>query len=216
MVKNRFLIGYYGYWVILTYLNAVAGLAGIYFSLGGNVRYALMCLMAAGLCDGFDGRVASLKKRTDREKSYGIQIDAFADIISFGLLPVFIGYTFVKDNSTPSLLIFYLIISAVFVLTALIRLAYFNVIETEFLLKSEKRIFFTGLPVTSVSMIIPVIYSLYSFLNLSLSAAYLIMLMFISISFIANVRVPKPRGRSLIFLCLAVLPAAIYIIFIGS
>ena len=211
MEKTKILIGYYGFWVILTYINAIAGLIGIYFALTGNIRYALICLMAAGLCDGFDGRVANLKERTDREKSYGIQIDAFADIISFGLLPAVIGYTIITSTNILIPVFLYLIISVIFVLTALIRLAYFNVIEIEHLNNKEKQKYFSGLPVTSVSIIIPFIYSIFSVLNITLSLVYTIMLIIISIAFIVNIKIPKPRGRSLILLCLIVLPAAIYI-----
>jgi len=214
--KTKIIIGYYGFWVILTYINAVAGLTGIYFALTGNIRYALICLMTAGLCDGFDGRIANLKERTDREKNYGIQIDALADIISFGLLPVVIGYAVITNNNMFIPVFLYLIISVIFVLTALIRLAYFNVIETEHLNNNEKQKYFSGLPVTSVSIMIPFIYSIFSIFNISLSLVYTIMLLVISIAFIINIKIPKPHGRSLIFLCLAVLPAAIYIIFIGG
>lgn len=64
----------------------------MYFALGGNIGYAVICLMISGLCDMFDGPVARLKNRTTSEESYGVQIDALADIISFGIFPVVIGY----------------------------------------------------------------------------------------------------------------------------
>jgi len=214
--KTKILIGYYGFWVILTYINAIVGLIGMYFSLQGNIRYALICLMAAGLCDGFDGRIASLKERTNREKSYGIQIDAFADIISFGLLPAVIGYAIITNNDMNIPVFLYLIFSVIFVLTALIRLSYFNVIEIEHLNNNEKQKYFSGLPVTSVSIIIPFIFSICSIVNIPLSEVYTIMLIIISIAFVVNIKIPKPRGRALILLCLIVLPAAIYIVFIGG
>ncbi|MCL2765712.1 MAG: phosphatidylserine synthase [Treponema sp.] len=214
--KTKILIGYYGFWVVLTYINAAAGLTGIYFALTGNIRYALISLMAAGLCDGFDGRIANLKERSDREKSYGIQIDALADIISFGLLPAVIGYAIITNSNMQTPVFLYLIISVMFVLTALIRLAYFNVIEIEHLNNNKKQEYFSGLPVTSVSIIIPFIFSICSVFNIPFSFVYTIMLIVISIAFIINIKIPKPRGRSLILLCLIVLPAAMYIIFIGG
>jgi len=177
--KNNFLIGYYGFWVILTYLNAIAGLFGIFFAMGGHIRYALMCLMISGLCDGLDGRVANLKERTDRQKGYGIQVDSFADIISFGILPVFLGGSIIQKYFTAEIFItFYLIISVIYILAAIIRLAYFNVIETEHLNKKERRNFFEGLPVTSVAIIIPVFYSICCIFNFSLSYVYMVMLLF--------------------------------------
>jgi len=214
--KPGILIGYYGFWVILTYVNAVAGLIGMYFALNGNIRLALILLMFAGLCDGLDGRVASLKERTDRQKNYGIQIDAFADIISFGLLPVVIGYIIITGYDVQLLTSFYLAISVVFILASLIRLAYFNVIETEHLNKNEKRTFFVGLPVTTVSLLIPIVYSLCCVFNLPLPLIYAIMLAGVSVVYVVRIKIPKPRGRLLVLLCLAALPAAIYIIFLGG
>lgn len=90
--EGKLIIGYYGFWVVLTYLSVASAVVGMHFALGGNIRYALFCLMISGVCDTLDGRVANLKERTDRQKNYGVQIDALADIISFGVLPVVIGY----------------------------------------------------------------------------------------------------------------------------
>ena len=69
MKKSPF-IGYYGYWVILTYLSVVSAIVGIYFSFNGNIKEALICLMISGVCDMFDGTVARMAKRTDNEKKF--------------------------------------------------------------------------------------------------------------------------------------------------
>lgn len=120
--------------------------------------------MLSGVCDILDGRVASLKKRIDREKNYGIQIDALADIINFGVLPAVIGYAvaphYLTQNDGSFGLIINMVLFSIYVLTALIRLAYFNVIEVELQNKNEKRKYCEGLPVTSVALIIPFIYSI--------------------------------------------------------
>jgi len=213
--KPKFLIGFYGFWVVITYFNAIAGLIGMYFALTGHIKYALICLMFAGLCDGIDGKVASLKERNDREKSFGIQIDAFSDIISFGIFPPVLGYALIKYED-PVFVFVYLVISVLFILAALIRLAYFNVIETEHLNRKERRTFFEGLPVTSVSIFLPIIYSLCCVLNLPLSYLYTIALVIIAILFVVRIKLPKPRGMALVFLILAALPAAVYIILFGG
>ena len=85
------MLGIYNYTVILTYLGMLSGFAGILFLLNGNVRGALICLMISGVCDMFDGKVASTKKdRTRSEKRFGIQIDSLSDLICFGVLPALI------------------------------------------------------------------------------------------------------------------------------
>ena len=53
---------------------------------------ALLCLMFAGFCDMFDGKIASTMKRTKQEKRFGIQIDSLSDLICFGALPALIVF----------------------------------------------------------------------------------------------------------------------------
>jgi CDP-diacylglycerol--serine O-phosphatidyltransferase len=217
--KNHYksVVGYYGFWVRLTYINAVIAVFGIHFALAGNIRYALVCLMLSGLCDGLDGKIANLKDRTVREKSYGIQIDSLADIISFGVLPAAIGYALIAAGASQGLTIAGTLIFAGYVLAALIRLAYFNVMETELINSGERRKYFEGLPVTSAALIIPVIYSVCDILNAAaLPAVYCILLAILSAAFLLRIKIPKPRGRTQIILCVTGLPAIIYIIFFGG
>ena len=91
-MKKLPILGFYGYWVILTYFSVIAAAAGIYNALNGNIKIAVVCLMVSGICDMFDGSVARMADRTDQEKGFGIQIDSLADIIGFGILPAVIGY----------------------------------------------------------------------------------------------------------------------------
>ncbi len=214
------IIGYYGYWVILTYFSVISAVLGIHFALDGNIGYALICLMISGVCDAMDGRVARLKKRTDREKSYGIQIDALADIISFGILPAVIGYAsgpyYLTQNYGSFGILINTVIFCMYLLAAVIRLAYFNVVETELQTMNEKRIYYEGLPVTSVALIIPIIYSICALFNSSLSVVYNILLVLLSVAFVLRIKIPKPRGRAQIYLCLIGLPVIIYIFLFGG
>ena len=118
------MIGFYDYTVLLTYLGFASGVIGIYFSVLGNPFAAIICLMFSGLCDMFDGKVARTKKRrTVEERNFGVQLDSLSDLVCFGILPTMIGYSLgVKSSLLVPLLIFY-------PLAALIRLAYFNMLE---------------------------------------------------------------------------------------
>ena len=49
--------------------------------------------MIAGLCDMFDGKIASTMERTRQEKRFGVQIDSLSDLICFGVLPALIVYS---------------------------------------------------------------------------------------------------------------------------
>jgi len=214
--KPGVFIGYYGFWVNLTYLSVVSAVAGMYFALGGNIGYAIICLMICGLCDMFDGPVARRAKRTKREEGYGIQLDALADVISFGFLPAVIGYTvgthYLSQDYASVGMIVSIAIAAVYVLAALIRLAYFTVIEVELQHKNERRTYYEGLPVTFVALIIPMVYAVCLFFNFAFSAVYDVMLFIISVLFVLKVKTPAMKGRGrLIFLFIG-LPLIVYLV----
>ena len=150
------LLGVYNYTVILTYFGMLVAYTGITLALHGDLNSALLCLMLAGVCDMFDGKIASTKTdRSLREKRFGIQIDSLSDLICFGALPAVIVYTV----SAGSDLSFY--ISGLYLLCALIRLAWFNVDEEERQdTESGGRSVYYGLPVTTAALMIPALMGL--------------------------------------------------------
>ena len=176
--------------------------------------------MFSGVCDMLDGRVASLKSRTNREKKYGIQIDSLADIISFGVFPVVIGYAVGFEDLNQYFGSFGIVIGtailSTYLLAALIRLAYFNVIEEELQANNQNRLYYEGLPTTSVALIIPIVCSISMIFNASLSTVYTILLIILTVLFVAKIRIPKPKGRSQFILILIGLPVVIYILLCGG
>lgn len=215
-MKKLPIIGFYGYWVILTYLGVVSALAGICSALKGNVKFAVVGLMVSGICDMFDGSVARLAKRSEREKAFGIQIDSLADIIGFGILPAVIGYAIFENQAKQEHGFFgtawIVAVISLYVLAALIRLAYFNVTEAELQCKDEKRRYYEGLPVTSVAIIIPAVYSLCVRYGFYLSEVYDILLVLLSLAFVSKIKIPKIKLRYMVGFCLLGLPIVIYIL----
>ena len=190
------MIGVYDYTVIATYLSLLFGLAGIYSASRGNLFAAILFLMLAGMLDAFDGRIARTKKnRTDTEKRFGIQIDSLNDLVCFGVLPAAIG------TAMGCTAIWFLTTMAFFTLCALIRLAYFNVMEEERQEgTSEVRKFYLGVPVTSASFIIPAYYLLSLYGGLTDYIVYAIGLFVLGVAFIAPVRVTKPGLEGILFM----------------
>ena len=193
------MIGYYNYTVILTYLSLVSSIMGMFFAAGfGGMRphpeYAIICLMVSGLCDMFDGKIARTKKdRTESEKKFGIQIDSLCDVICFGVLPSLIGYSVGMRDWID------LPILALFPLCAVIRLAYFNVAEEERQSKTaENRKVYEGLPVTSVSLILPLIYSFHKDIGEWFPEVYGGTLLVIAIAFITRFKVKKPSMKTML------------------
>lgn len=193
------MIGFYNYTVILTYMSLASAVAGIFLACGicGNEHcptYAIVCLMISGLCDMFDGKIARTKKdRTEDEKKFGIQIDSLCDAICFGVLPSVIGYS-IGLNSLIDLPVLIL-----FPLCAVIRLAYFNVTEESRQKKTdETRRVYEGLPVTSVALILPLIYSFQKDMGEYFPQVYGSAMLIIAIAFITRFKIKKPGMKTML------------------
>lgn len=160
MEKRKILNGFYNYTVVLTYLGFLLGLLGIVFALRANYRMSMIMLMCAGICDMFDGAVASTKERTRPEKNFGIQIDSLSDLVCFGILPAIFVYQMGEGSIAA------MICGGLYALCALIRLAYFNVCEEERQQSEDgARKYYTGLPVTSAALIWPLLFILGSYIT---------------------------------------------------
>ena len=77
----------------ITSLNLVSGCIGIYFTLQGHVLYASYAILIAALFDFFDGMAARL---LHVKSDIGKELDSLADVVSFGVLPGFIAFVFLK------------------------------------------------------------------------------------------------------------------------
>lgn len=148
------LIGFYDYTVILTYISLISSVYGMTQAIHGDYKEAIFCLAFSGICDAFDGRVARSKKnRTADERAFGIQLDSLCDVICFGVYPALICYLLGVRGTIGLAIVFY------YCLCAVIRLAFFNVME-------EKRQrteggankVYRGLPVTTISFILPLFF----------------------------------------------------------
>jgi len=186
------MIGFYNYTVILTYMGLSFGLIGIFIS-KENIFMAVLCLMLAGLCDTFDGKIARTKERTEQEKCFGIQIDSLTDLVCFGILPAMIGFQ-IGMNTKP-----HIAVLCFYVLAALIRLAYFNVLAEEPDDGTPKK--FHGLPVTTAALIIPFCYSMHLF-TIHTVAIFTMAILFTGIAFIIDFQIKKPGTKAILAMIL--------------
>ena len=186
------MIGFYDYTVILTYLGFASGVFGIIMAITGHTLTAVLALMFSGLCDMFDGKVArTKKKRTKEEKSFGIQLDSLSDLVCFGILPAVIGFKIGIDKCyLIPLIIFY-------PLAGLIRLAYFNMLET--MRDGDGPVKeYVGLPITSAALIFPFIFIFRKFLSKYFVLVYGIALFIIGALFISKIKIKKPKTKQMI------------------
>ena len=181
-------IGFYNYTVILTYLSLISSTIGIKLAHDAKLGAAICCLVLSGICDMFDGVVARSKKnRTPDEKNFGIQLDSLCDVVCFGVFPaIFLYFSGVQSIYGVAMLIFY-------ILCAVIRLAFFNVLETKRQTNEggcTKA--YRGLPVTSAAIIFPFFYLLGLFLPGNVMIViYHVLPILTGVLFIADFRCPK-------------------------
>lgn len=181
------LIGFYDYTVILTYLSLFSGLIGMKNAADGRFGAAMVCLLVSGVCDLFDGAVARTKKnRTEAQKNFGIQLDSLCDVICFGVFPaVFLYCSGVNSWLGVAVLLAY-------VLCALIRLAFFNVLEIQRQRTEDGCTkFYRGLPVTSAAVVFPIVYLLALALPAAALGLYYGAAVVMAVLFIADFAIPK-------------------------
>ena len=189
------MIGFYNYTVVLTYIGTMFGFLGLQYIILGQLKQALLCLMAAGFCDMFDGKIASTRKRTRQEKRFGIQIDSLSDLVCFGVLPAQISFHCTQQKIVGVL------ISIAYLLCALIRLAWFNVDEEQ--RQSQKagpRENYLGLPVTSSALILPLWIGLGKMISVPFAELSHWILSLMAMGFLAPFSLRKPRGTDLLLL----------------
>ncbi len=225
------MIGFYDYSVWLTYISLVSAVIGIGVSLNGpgHPYWGIFFLMISGFCDAFDGRVARSKKdRTDSEKRYGVQIDSLSDLVAFGVLPACIGAAMASlgrdSEGFPSVVIgghdfrnllitICVIILLLYVLAAMIRLGYFNVLEEERpKTEQEGRKSFVGLPVTSASLIFPLVLLFQYILPADITPIYFAVMLLTAILFVAKIEVKKPGLKGVLILVAIGLVEAILLV----
>ena len=183
------LIGFYDYTVILTYLSLISSVLGMTRAIHGDYKTAIFCLAFSGICDAFDGAVARSKKsRTDDEKAFGIQLDSLCDVVCFGIFPALICYL-LGMRGTLGLLIMFLYCTC-----AVIRLAFFNVLEAKRQqVEGGGNKVYRGLPVTSIAALLPFTYLFHNVIPAEIFVIVLhVLLALVAFLFIFDFTVKKP------------------------
>ena len=198
------MIGKWNKSVILTYIGLTISVLGIMLVLFDiDLKYVMICLIVAGICDLFDGTVARRCKRTKEEKEFGIELDSLVDVMSFIALPLVILFSI---NSS----LLFIPIAIIYAIFAIARLAYFNIKNAD----GNKAIkSYIGLPATYAALVFPLVFLLSYLLENSLFIIiYNVITLLVSILFITKVKIPKPRlVSSIILLLIAIIVSIIYL-----
>ncbi len=125
---------------LFTTANMFAGFYSIIKSYQSDFLTAAWLLVLAVLFDNLDGKIARL---THCESRFGFEFDSLSDLVSFGVAPAFLMYTFALSDMGR----IGIIAASLFLLTGALRLARFNAITT-------KTSDFVGLPIPGGAIII--------------------------------------------------------------
>ena len=171
------------------------------------VKYAFICFMLSGICDMLDGFIARKCKRTDEEKSFGVELDSLVDVFSFIALPVIILIS-IGLNEWYNLAIF-----ALFAICGVARLGYFNIITAD---SSKPVKYYEGLPVTLTALVFPLAYLLKLVLDsTTLNVVMTLITFIVAMLFVTRIKIKKPGKISyLIFGLIAGVVITLYCIYI--
>ena len=137
---------------LFTFVNITAGLMATYFITQNNFVLAIALAWVGGAFDIFDGKIARKYKLSNE---FGVQLDSFADFLSFVLVPVFLIFQAVYATQLEgALLISASIISIYYVISGLRRLIHFNLNADA----GEVDKYFTGVPTPLGAILLWLVY----------------------------------------------------------
>jgi len=139
LTRERLSRGLFVLPTLFTVGNLFCGYLSVWCSIRGTFEIAAILIIAAGVLDGLDGRIARMTHSTS---AFGEQYDSMADLVSFGVAPAVLAYSWgLSDFHRLGWMVSFL-----FVVCGSMRLARFN-IQTHVV---DKR-FFVGLPIPAAA-----------------------------------------------------------------
>jgi CDP-diacylglycerol--serine O-phosphatidyltransferase len=164
---------------LFTMVNITSGLLAVYFITQNNFFVAIIFAWIGGAFDIFDGKIA---RKFSLSNEFGVQLDSFADFLSFVLVPVFLIFQAIYSQLSGIELIVSAVVSIYYVISGLRRLIQFN-IQTD---AGSVEKYFVGVPTPLGAILLWLVYLLatYSIIN-----AYIVLVMMIVIGHLLNSKV---------------------------
>ncbi len=160
---------------MITILGLCLGISSVRYAIDLKMQVAAGLIIVAAFMDGLDGKIARL---LNSSSSFGAHLDSLADIVSFGVAPAVVIYIW-SLNEIPfrgvgwAVVLFYVTCSA-------LRLARFNVQNTDKVGAIAAQYYFTGIPMPAAAAIAltPMI-SNFELLNIKFSPWFIAAYMFL-------------------------------------
>ncbi|MBI5637291.1 MAG: CDP-diacylglycerol--serine O-phosphatidyltransferase [Nitrospinae bacterium] len=128
---------------LITTLSFFSGFYALIASFNGEYYHAAVAIILAGLFDFLDGKIARL---TNTATNFGMEYDSLADLMSFGIAPGFLVYSWALQ---PYGRIGYMA-AFLYVICGALRLARFNTLAHSGLGQGR----FVGLPIPGAALVI--------------------------------------------------------------
>jgi len=141
---------------LITFGNIAAGLIAIHFIVHGDYFTAIILAWIAGALDIADGKVA---RKYNLSTEFGIQVDSYADFISFVVMPSFLLYYAITEQSSGLEQFILGLVFIFYIISGLRRLIEFN-IEVEV---GEAAKYFVGVPTPLGAILLWILYLLYAY-----------------------------------------------------
>jgi CDP-diacylglycerol--serine O-phosphatidyltransferase len=141
---------------LITFGNIGAGLIAIHFIVHGDYFTAIILAWIAGGLDIADGKVA---RKYNLSTEFGIQVDSYADFISFVVMPSFLLYYAITAESSGVTQLILGLVFIFYIISGLRRLIEFN-------MKSEEGTvvkYFEGVPTPLGAILLWVLYLLFAY-----------------------------------------------------
>lgn len=170
---------------LFTFVNITAGLMATYNITQNNFATAIIFAWIGGAFDIFDGKIA---RKYNLSNEFGIQLDSFADFLSFVLVPVFLIFQAVYASQLSGFSMFIAsVVSIAYVIAGLRRLISFNINADA----GEVENYFTGVPTPLGAILLWLVYLTNAYDILS---AFTVVILMAAIGWSLNstLKVPHP------------------------
>jgi len=177
----------------LTLLGLCSGATAIRFALVGDWEWAVGAIFCAMIFDMLDGRAA---RWLGADNLFGVQLDSLADLVSFGIAPAVVMYTWTLSRMNGAGWIAALIFCA----CSAIRLARFNVEAARDEGATPANPYFIGLPTPAAAgiMLLPLLLS-FQFANELIRNPFFSVALIAITSVLMVSRVPTPSLKYIRF-----------------
>src|SRR5438067_3768907 len=178
---------------LFTVGNIFCGYYSIISTLRGQWDYAAILIGIGYILDGLDGRIARLTKTAS---DFGLQLDSIADVITFGVAPAVLAFSWgfgpsegIEGSAARHVHQLGSLASFAFVVCGALRLARFNLQAKKPSETSSKR-YFVGLPIPAAAGMIVAVVHFFKTPTLMVGSALLwsFLILFMAFLMISTVR----------------------------